>query len=107
MRYVRRRRPAGERTDLIEIDPSTWSSSLDQTNEFEVLGDLAREGLRALEDAKPERSARLAEMEAFANFLAKRMPALLGEWEDHRDELRRSGILPSAAHDGRRRGVES
>lgn len=100
MGYVRRRRAAGERVDLIEVDPSAWSSGLDGTNEFVVLADLARSGLRALEDAAPARRARLAEMAAFADFFAERMPALMDEWRHHRDELRRSGELPPIDRDG-------
>jgi hypothetical protein len=55
--------------------------------------DLAREGLRLLADAPPERRAILLEWAAFADFLVERMPVLEQEWKAHREALRAAGEL--------------
>lgn len=96
MGYVKRRRPTGERTDLIEVDPSVWASGLDASNEFQVLADLADEGLRLLGDAELGHRARLVEMAAFAKFFAGRMPEVFAEWRERREELQRAGGLSTS-----------
>jgi hypothetical protein len=104
MGYVQRRRPIGQRVDLIEVDPGAWSRGLDDSNEFTVLERLARDGLAVLRDADPAQRARLAELAEYAAFFAERMPALLAEWREHRTEMRRSGELPSSGDAGDERG---
>ena len=57
---------------------------------------LAREGLRVLEGAPPERRAILLEWAAFADFLVERLPAWEQEWKERREALQASGQLPRA-----------
>jgi hypothetical protein len=55
--------------------------------------------LALLVDAPRERRAPLEEMVALAEFLSERLPQLRDEWQTHRDQLRATGQLPSAAAD--------
>jgi DNA-binding transcriptional regulator GbsR (MarR family) len=91
---VRRARAAGERMDRVSVDFASAQAQGFDVSEYQELGDLAREGLKVLEDASPERRATLVELEAFADWLAERMRALQAEWEAHRDALRAAGELP-------------
>jgi len=89
-----RSRAAGERMDRVRIDmSSSHAMGFDVTEQREA-GELAREGLRLLADAPPERRARLLEWAAFADFLVERMPVLEQEWIAHREALRAAGELP-------------
>ncbi len=63
-------------------------------SEYEELSELAREGLRVLRDAPPERRAVLVEMSAFADFLLEQIPLLQQEWATRREALVASGELP-------------
>src|SRR5579864_2946644 len=81
---VRRTRVAGERMDRVRIDLSSPRSLGMDISEYEELSELAREGLRVLGDAPPERRAVLAEMSAFADFLLVRVPQLEQEWKARR-----------------------
>lgn len=91
---VQRSRTAGERMDRVSLDFSSAQAQGFDVTEYQELGDLAREGLRVVERAAPERRATLLEMEAFADWLVERMRALQSEWEEHRDALRAAGELP-------------
>jgi hypothetical protein len=88
------RRP-GERADRIGMRAEYWEQSM-EAPEYVELASLARAGLEAIGDAPPGRRARLAELAAFADFLADRMPALAAEWRERRDALRTAGELPVA-----------
>jgi DNA-binding MarR family transcriptional regulator len=91
---IRRSRAAGERMDRVRIDmSSSHAMGLDVSEQREA-ADLAREGLRLLADAPPERRAILLEWAAFADFLVGRMPDLEQEWKAHREALRAAGELP-------------
>lgn len=89
-----RSRAAGERMDRVRIDMSSSHAMGFDVSEQREAGDLAREGLRLLADASPERRARLLEWAAFADFLVERMPVLEQEWIAHREALRAAGELP-------------
>lgn len=87
-RMARRTRLAGERMDRVSLDPTSQQpQNFDSAIHIEHAA-LFREGLTLLTDAPPERRARLEEMVALADFLSKRLPALLDEWQLYRDQLR-------------------
>jgi len=91
---IRRSRAAGERMDRVRIDMSSSHAMGFDVSEQREAADLAREGLRLLADASPERKAILMEWAAFADFLVERMPVLEAEWRAHREALRAAGELP-------------
>ena len=91
---IRRSRAAGQRADRVSIDLSSSRAMGFDSSEYEQLGDLAREGLRAIDDTPAERRAVLLETAAFADFLRDRIPVLHEEWKKHRESLRESGELP-------------
>jgi DNA-binding MarR family transcriptional regulator len=99
MHSVRRTRTAGERMDRVRIDLSTSQSLGLDTEEYEELAALAREGLEVLADAPPERRAVLTEVSAFAEFLIDEMPKLRQGWENRRADLVASGDLPEQRGD--------
>jgi DNA-binding transcriptional ArsR family regulator len=96
LRLVERSRAAGERMDRVRIDRSYTQSTGFDPAEYREQGDLAREGLRLLEDAPPERRAILLEWAAFADFLVERLPVLEQEWRERREALHAAGQLPEA-----------
>lgn len=91
---VRRTRAAGERMDRVAIDPTSQQPQNFDAAIHTEQGALFRDGLALLADAAPERRAPLAEMAALAEFLSRRLPALLDEWHADRDRLRASGQVP-------------
>jgi DNA-binding transcriptional ArsR family regulator len=91
---VRLSRPPGQRADRIAMRAEYWERNMDPPDEYVALAGLARTGLAAIGDASPARRARLAELVAFAEFLAERMPALAAEWRERREALRAAGELP-------------
>ncbi len=91
---IRRSRAAGERMDRVCIDMSSQRALGFDLTEYEEQGELAREGLRLLADATPERRAVLLEWAAFSTFLVDRLPVLEQEWRDRREALRAAGELP-------------
>jgi DNA-binding Lrp family transcriptional regulator len=93
---IRRSRAAGERMDRVCIDVSSPRAMGFDFSEFQEQGELAREGLRLLADAPPERRAILLEWEAFADFVVERFPVLQQEWNERREALRAAGQLPEA-----------
>jgi len=93
---IQRSRAAGERMDRVRIGMSSPRATGADISEYREQGELAREGLRLLEDAPPERRAILLEWAAFADFLVERLPALEQEWKDRREKLRAAGDLPEA-----------
>jgi DNA-binding MarR family transcriptional regulator len=93
---IQRSRAAGERMDRVRIDMSSPRATGSDISEYQEQGDLAREGLRLLEDAPPERRAILLEWAAFADFLVERLPLLVQEWKERRAALRAAGELPEA-----------
>ena len=66
---IQRSRAAGERMDRVRIDMSSPHATGFDISEYQEQGELAREGLRLLADAPPERRAILLEWAAFADFL--------------------------------------
>jgi DNA-binding MarR family transcriptional regulator len=91
---IRRSRAAGERMDRVRIDMSSPRAMGFDLTEYEEQRELAREGLRLLADAPPERRAVLLEWVAFADFLVERLPVLEREWKQRREALRTAGELP-------------
>lgn len=86
---VERGRAAGQRGDYVSIAPGALNVQHDFEGDiYQRMADLAREGLALLHDASPERRAALEEMADLADFLAKRLPAVLEEWREHRQTLR-------------------
>ena len=78
---IQRSRAAGERMDRVRIDMSSSHAMGFDVSEYREPADLAREGLRLLADAPPERRAILLEWAAFADFLVERLPVLEQEWK--------------------------
>jgi DNA-binding Lrp family transcriptional regulator len=91
---IQRSRAAGERMDRVRIDMSSPQATGSDVSEYQEQGELAREGLRLLADAQPERRAILLEWAAFADFLVERLPTLGEEWKQRRVALRAAGQLP-------------
>ncbi len=91
---IRRSRAAGERMDRVHVDLSSPRAMGFDITEYQEQGELAREGLRLLVDASPERRAVMLEWVAFADFLVERLPLLEQEWKQRREELRAAGEIP-------------
>jgi hypothetical protein len=96
LRLIQRSRTAGERMDRVRIDMSSPQATGFDISEYREQAELAREGLRLLADAPPERRATLLEWEAFADFLVERLPLVEQEWKERRESLRAAGQLPEA-----------
>jgi DNA-binding transcriptional regulator GbsR (MarR family) len=102
---IRRSRAAGERMDRVRIDMSSSHAMGFDPSEYREMAELAREGLRLLAEAPPERKAILLEWAAFSDFLVERLPLLEQEWIAKREALRAAGELPddpTARQGGRR-----
>lgn len=82
---VRRTRAAGDRLDRVSLDPAAGlrPKGFSPAPYLEQAA-LAREALALLGDASPERRAVLADAAAFYDFLAKRLPEVLAEWQEQR-----------------------
>jgi hypothetical protein len=80
--------------DRVFIDLSAPRAMGFDPSEYQEQGELAREGLRRLGDAPPERRAILLEWAAFADFLVEQLPLLEQEWKQRREKLRAAGELP-------------
>jgi MarR family len=96
LRLIQRSRAAGERMDRVRIDMSSPHATGFDLAEYREQGELAREGLRFLQDAPPQRRAILLEWAAFADFLVERLPRLEQEWKERRAALQAAGQLPEA-----------
>jgi DNA-binding MarR family transcriptional regulator len=94
---IRRTRTAGERMDRVCVDMSSQRATGFDLTEYQEQGELAREGLRMLADAAPERRAILLEWAAFADFLVEQLPLMEQEWKERRQKLRAAGELPEVA----------
>ncbi|HTT90076.1 MAG TPA: MarR family transcriptional regulator [Acidimicrobiales bacterium] len=105
LRLIQRSRAAGERMDRVRIDMSSPNAMGFDMTEYQEQGDLAREGLRLLSDAPPERRAILVEWAAFADFLVERLPLLEKEWKERREALRAAGELREATGSHREGGA--
>ena len=95
---IRRSRAAGERMDRVCVDLSLPRAMGFDISEYQEQGELAREGLRLLAGAPPERKEILLEWAAFSDFLVERLPMLEQEWRERREALRAAGELPPASH---------
>ena len=100
---IQRSRAAGERMDRVRIDMSSSHAMGFDVSEYREMAELAREGLRLLAEAPPERRAILLEWAAFSDFLVGRLPVLEQEWKSTREALRAAGELPDdPSHTARR-----
>jgi DNA-binding MarR family transcriptional regulator len=88
---VQRTRTAGDRVDHVSIDPAGLEPKGFAATVYEEQAALAREGLALLKNAPPARRAVLEEVAILNDFLAKRMPEVLGEWRAQRDAGRAAG----------------
>jgi hypothetical protein len=89
--------------DRVRVDMSTPESLGMDVSEYEELGQLAREGLRVLDDAPVERRAILMELVAFADFLVEQIGRFEKDWKECRAALVASGDLPDLPPSGRAR----
>jgi DNA-binding transcriptional regulator GbsR (MarR family) len=96
LRLIQRSRAAGERMDRVRLDRSYTQTTAFDLAEYREQSELAREGLRLLENAPPDRRAILLEWAAFADFLVERLPVLEQEWKERRAALQADGRLPEA-----------
>jgi hypothetical protein len=67
---------------------------------YEEMAAVAREGLALLQDAPTARRAILEEVAALGDFLAEKMPALLGDRRAHRAAARASPGRPARDEGG-------
>lgn len=91
---VRRTRSAGQRADVIGLDPQALDPTGFAAESYRTQAALAREALNLLTDANADanadvgadsgRHALIGEAAEFYDFLAERMPALLTEWQARR-----------------------
>jgi hypothetical protein len=103
LRLIQRSRSAGERMDRVRLDMSSPQATGFDVSEYQEQAELAREGLRLLADAAPDRQAIVLEWAAFADFLVERIPVLEQEWKQRRQALRAAGQLPQAPGSHRER----
>lgn len=94
--YLQRSHMPGQRAERIRLHPAVAERSLEDPQEYLDQAALARRGLELLGDTSMAKRARLLEMAAFADFLARRTPELAVEWRAHREALRAAGDLPTA-----------
>lgn len=81
---VQRHRPHGERRYLYELPEHAWYSvSISKTPLYGVITALAGKAAEGLTGGASER---MREMREFFAFLEKRLPLVLAEWEQYRQE---------------------
>jgi DNA-binding transcriptional ArsR family regulator len=80
---VRRLPQSGSRKELYELPDHAWyTASLRSTPTYDAILGLLPEGVQAARTAGADGAeARLAEMQAFFDYLRARMPELLAEWQ--------------------------
>ena len=83
-RAVQRTRAAGDRVDRVSIDPAGLEPKGFDPAEYQQQAALAREALGLLEGESPARREVLEEAAALNDFLAKRLPEILTEWQAQR-----------------------
>ena len=93
LHVVRRTRAAGDRLDRVSLDPAAGlpPKGFSPAPYLEQAA-LAREAMALLADASPERRAVLEDAAGFYDFLAKRLPEVLGEWQEYQRKERQAGI---------------
>ena len=84
-RAVRRARGAGDRFDRVSLNPDAGLEPRGfDAVAYKLQAELAREGLALTGHADPQRRAALEEAAALYDFLAARLPEVLGEWQQRR-----------------------
>jgi hypothetical protein len=80
---VRRTRAAGDRLDRVSLDPAAGLQPKGfSPAPYREQAALAREALALLDGAPTERRAVLEDAAAFYDFLARRLPEVLAEWQE-------------------------
>jgi DNA-binding transcriptional regulator GbsR (MarR family) len=102
LRLIRRTRVAGQRMDRVELDPTSPNAMGLETDEYEEMRDLVREGLDVLRDAPEDRRARLLEWSEFTEFVIEQTLRMQQEWRERRALLVAEGKLPELPDAGRR-----
>ncbi|PWV55072.1 GbsR/MarR family transcriptional regulator [Nocardiopsis sp. L17-MgMaSL7] len=81
-------RKRGERQEYFRIAADGWSRMLERRYALATsFRQVTERGLRALEDAPPERRERLANVHELYGFLETELPAMLQRWRDRREDL--------------------
>jgi len=84
LRFVRVVTDPGSRRHVYALGETAWyTGSLQTSGRYRHLAVMIRDASRGLED-RPAARARVDELAAFFEFLERRMPALLVEWEHER-----------------------
>lgn len=82
MHLIERVPKRGSRQDYFRIQPSTWSERIRQgLASLSIYKTLADKGLQLLEDAPPERSERLREMQELYAFFEEELQGLFERYE--------------------------
>jgi DNA-binding MarR family transcriptional regulator len=91
--YALRTRNTGERADRVGLNPAAIEPFRFDAAVLHEQAALFREGLALLDSAAPSRRAALEELAASADFFGERLPQVLQEWHQRRDQLRAAGEL--------------
>jgi DNA-binding transcriptional regulator GbsR (MarR family) len=84
LRFVRVVSEPGRRRHVYALGETAWyTGSLDSSGRYRRLARMIRTGAESLAD-RPAAQARIEELASFFEFLERRMPALLVEWEAER-----------------------
>jgi DNA-binding transcriptional regulator GbsR (MarR family) len=79
-------RKRGERQEYFRITADGWSRMLERRYALTAsFRRVTERGLRALEDAPPERRERLTNVNELYGFLETELPAMIQRWQDQRD----------------------
>ncbi|MFH5877575.1 GbsR/MarR family transcriptional regulator [Arthrobacter sp. NA-172] len=90
--FVRRLAQPGSRRDRYEIPPNVWLAAFAQERPiYRALAGLADVAYSAIGDQTSTAAGRLEEMSSFYRFMDARLPALMAEWEQQREEQQYDG----------------
>ena len=85
--FVSRVTEPGSRRHVYGIGRTPWyTASLDRSDSYRFLSGMLRQSAARL-DARPGAQARIEELASFFEFLDRRLPALLEEWNEERERL--------------------
>jgi DNA-binding transcriptional regulator GbsR (MarR family) len=87
LRFVRVVSEPGSRRHVYALGETAWyTSSLDSSGRYRHLARMIRAAAESLAD-RPAAQARIEELASFFEFLERRMPDLLAEWDSERSRL--------------------